>query len=283
MTSNEAVLIPFGDLHIGNPGFRERHLQRIIEEIRKTPDCRCIGMGDHEELSRSAFRASIGSIPQDEKHSAMIKIDDMVRSDLKKNATKYFKPIQNKLIGLIEGNHHWDFQDGTTSTQYMCQLLGVPYLDVVSLIRLSMQRHGKVRKNLRVFAAHGWSSGYQLYGTDVNGLTKKASDFEADIYIAGHTHRGWMIPDIPTLTIPERGTLKVINRPRCFVRTSSAQVTYDETTEGRHDYAQKKMFSPSAMRIHRIYIRFEQLYDREAYRRGSSGTGNYAYDFEVRY
>jgi hypothetical protein len=47
-------------------------------------------------------------------------LDDIVYDMVIKFA-KEIEFMQSKLIGLIEGNHYWQFANGTTSTQKLCE------------------------------------------------------------------------------------------------------------------------------------------------------------------
>ena len=47
--SDEYIIRPLGDIHIGNENCDIKKLDEVIEYIRKTPNCLCIGMGDYIE------------------------------------------------------------------------------------------------------------------------------------------------------------------------------------------------------------------------------------------
>jgi hypothetical protein len=50
---------------------------------------------------------------------------------------KEIKFMENKLIGLIEGNHFGAFQSGITTTQMMCDKLKCKYLGGSAIIGLN--------------------------------------------------------------------------------------------------------------------------------------------------
>ena len=45
----EYIIRPIGDIHIGNVNCDIKKLDEVIEYLRKTPNCLCIGMGDYIE------------------------------------------------------------------------------------------------------------------------------------------------------------------------------------------------------------------------------------------
>lgn len=106
--------------------------------------------------------------------------------------------------------------------------------------------------------------------------------------ITFQTHRKWAM-HIPTLTIPRIGTLEVVERPRCFIRTGCFVAGYDKKC-GDGNYVQDKLMHPSDLGFVTLTVKFYREYDSEAYKRsrlrdprkltknsGSSGRDKYKF------
>src|SRR3990167_2677161 len=177
-------------------------------------------------------------------------------------------------IGLAEGNHMYEFSTGGTDTQYMCERLEVPYLSKPAFVRLQFRErsHHKVYATLKMLVHHGdWSGGYTRAGGDVNSAEMKALGFDFDIYVFSHTHRKWAM-QIPNLTIPIRGALRTVERPRVFIRTGcfvrgfpDRCATAETQVRESGRYASKKLLNPTAIGYVRLVTSFHRRVDRQKY------------------
>lgn len=288
-STDPITLIPFGCVHRDDPGFREPLFRQCIEEIRDTPNCYGIGMGDYANFLRTTARKHLKSYVADD--NSFQELDGMVKSEAITFYKRYLEVLAKagKLIGLAEGNHYHEFQNSTTDTQFLCDLAKVPYLDKPAFIRLNVQAEfpsgPRTLKSFRLLAHHGdWNAGNSRVGGDVASIETKSLGFgDFDIFLAGHTHRLWGM-HIPTLTIPLTGALKVIERPRAFIRTGCFMSGYDPKCQ--KSYAHKKLLPPTELGYCRLTIQFYREYDPErAERRQSRGgaASNFKYKFTVRY
>lgn len=283
------TIIPFSCCHVDDAGFHEALFTQCIEEIRTTPDCIAVGLGDYFTFLRTTARKHLRAYVADD--NSWLELDAMVRKEAQGFVERWLTPIKTKLVGLAEGNHLYTFIDGTTSTQYMCQLLGVSYLDKPCFMRLQVcDSQGKTLKVFRVLMHHGdWSGGAARMGTDLNSLETKAAGFDVDIFLAAHTHRRAGI-HIPTLTIPTTGELKLVERPRALIRTGCFMRGYMPGCVGR--YVDQKLLPPSDLGYVKLAIRFTQEHDPARYQKQrASGAasarqasdrsrGNLGYKFE---
>lgn len=96
------VLVPIGDIHIGAKACDEVALKKTITYIRETPNARWIGMGDYCDFINQ----------RDPRHDPSVLADWIGMSDLTDLAgaqKRYFldliRPIADKCIGLLQGNH----------------------------------------------------------------------------------------------------------------------------------------------------------------------------------
>ena len=285
------TLIPFGCVHRDDPGFREALWRQCVDEIAQTPNCYAIGLGDYANFLRTTARTYLKAYVADD--NSFRELDSMVKGEAIRFYETYLKRIKDKLLGLAEGNHYHEFQNQTTDTQLLCDLAQVPYLDKPCFMRLTVKyrQEGKEPKTLKTFKVlihHGdWSGGNSRIGGDVNAAEMKALGFDFDIYLFSHTHRLWGM-HIPSLTIPTTGELKVVERPRVFIRSGAFMAGYDEKCQ--KSYAHKKLLHPTELGYCRLGIQFYREYDparHERYKASMggrvSGTGNYKYKFTVKY
>ena len=261
----EFRLIPIGCLHADSEGHRRPLWEQAKQEILK-PNTYMIGAGDYRDLLRTTAMRYLQGYRQDS--TSMKTLDDMVRESTIDFYHEYFKGLEAKIIGLGKGNHLYEYRDGTNDNQQLCQLLNVPYLDNPSFIRLVVKTpNGKTRHTLRILMHHGnWSGGSSRPGGSVNAAEMKAAGFDFDIYIFSHDHRKWAM-HIPTLTITKKGSLEVIERPRCFIRTGCFVAGYDKKC-GDGNYVQDKLMHPSDLGFVTLTVKCYREYNADAYQRG---------------
>lgn len=265
--SSTLTLIPFGDLHADSIGFAESLWEECVTEIRNTPDTIALGMGDYFNLLRGKARAHMQTYTADEE--SFERLDDLAEESARGFYRRWLEPIKGKIIGLLEGNHYYRFsKSGLTTTQLMCQMGGIPYLESLAAIRLvvcckAQKTEGRV---LTILAHHGdWSGGYSRPGGDLNAMDLKSiSTWDADISLYGHTHRK-LIHFAPVMTLSRSGALRVKEKPRVIIRTGSFLRGY---IEGKKGYIESKLLPPSELGYPRLYIKFIQA-KHEGDRRGS--------------
>jgi|SRR3990167_279646 len=270
-TNHQTVtIIPFACIHADEDGHHEELWEECVKTIERTPLCLGIGMGDYLTLARSHYRNHIRAYRNDE--DSQKQLDRLVKDRLEDFNRKYLRRIKHKLIGLAEGNHRWEFLNGTTSTQYLCELAEVPYLGFASGHRLQfVHRSGHPLQVLKMIVHHGdWSGGGMTTGGDINSLERRAEGWNADIVIAAHTHRKWGIP-VPIMDFPAKGELKVVERPRAYIRAGCFVRGY---VPGCVTYAERKLMKPTALGWVTLRIQFLQPYDPRKYRQSIEAGAN---------
>jgi predicted phosphodiesterase len=180
-------VVLLGDFHIGNVGCDERLIKEHIRYIKETPDTYWIDMGDKiEAITRLDKRWDSGSF------ASWIKLKDV--DDLPKvQAERYIqlvKPIANKCLGLIEGNHESTLKRAYSQDihDYICLKLRVKNLGFLCFYRLRfLRKKDSGSQHIDMVLAHG-AGGGRYVGSKINKLNAMANDFEADIYAVGHHH-----------------------------------------------------------------------------------------------
>jgi len=244
-TEDEVQLVPFGDVHFGCVNHAGASFKRFLKWAKSLPNPLFFGMGDYfDALSASERRIIYGG-----------KLHDQTIKEFHKNAeerqARFLKLIdfmEGRLLGALDGNHEWIFENGESSTKRLATSLGGPHLGVCTLLNLTIQK-GTVRTPLTIYAHHGKGAGATLGGS-LNGVAKQSIGLEADIYLMGHDHK--MVGGFADrLLLASTGGVK--DRPVYAGRTGSFLKGYPTDTES---YPVDAGYSPST--IGGLYFRINQ-------------------------
>jgi hypothetical protein len=205
-----------------------------------------IGLGDYDDLASASERIVL----TDRKlHESSIKTLEGLYKYHTDRLFEEIKFMKGKCLGLIEGNHYAEFQNGTTSTQYLCDKLECKYLGVSSFIRLSYP-YGKQSRSLDIFAYHGKGAG-RLVGSCLNTVQQMAERAEADIYLMGHCHRKSIGLGEKLVLSGANGTLKLNYRKQLFINTGSFLMGYEPNVKS---YVVDAGLNPTSLGVAKIEI-----------------------------
>ena len=244
-----AYLIPIGDIHIGDKAFgREgrKKLMGYIDWVKQTPNARIFLMGD---IFNCASRLSKTSPFE-------------TNTDEYKEAEGLFKPVKDRIIGVIDGNHEARMLDmfGYSPLQALCASLEVPYCGWSAVIELSVgtrpkQRHG--RANQYFIYCHHTTGGGATLGGALNRSVKLQEIVQGmDVFCGAHNHQ--LITGVRTIFIPYPAGGRVLQKKVTYVDCGS-YLDWDES------YAERGMQPPGKLGSPRI---------RFAGARNSSHTNN---------
>ena len=258
---------PFACVHEDEGGHHAELWAECVETIANDPDCFTIGNGDYFSFARTHLRTHIRSYKDDE--NALRDLDDMVKDRARAFHRKHLVPMKGKLLGLAEGNHHWTFMNGTTSTQYLCELAEVPYFGVASGHNVYLYtKADQVRSfdTLQLLVHHGDWGAAQTIGGDLNSVERKSAPWDADIYVYAHTHRkiAWKEPYCSWPTKPQQRPIRIKERARVYIRCGSFLRGY---MPGCSSYVEKKLLRPTDLGWVTTHIKYGQPYDPEQYAR----------------
>lgn len=178
------ILIPFGDVHKYSPLHCAKAWKKDLARWKANPNMWGLGMGDYFDFASTSERKALRNADLHEG------TDSMFDSMAKEHADKFVEEIwfmKDRLLGLVEGNHYAEFADGTTSTMYMAEKLGVPYLGCFCIVQLRFEIDS-VRANYDIVAYHGKGAA-RLVGGSLNAVQYMAESIEADLYLMGHDHK----------------------------------------------------------------------------------------------
>ena len=178
---NDIYIYPIGDTHIGDKGFTdvsEAKLKGYIDFIKKTPNAFAILQGD---LLNCATRVSKSS-PFEQK---------MDLKDQIAKAVELLKPIKNKILGAIDGNHEQRIADfaGYSPTISVCERLEVDYMgdSVVYIIRMGCHaKRDTPRSSFTLYSHHTTGGNGRTLGSKINRVgVMREIVANCDVYCLG--------------------------------------------------------------------------------------------------
>ena len=221
--SGIVTLVPFGDIHFGAPLHAEETFNEWLKRCKDYENPYYLGMGDYLDLASTSERGVLSNnILHD---STLATLDDLYRAQADELGDKIaFMTKQDRLLGLIEGNHFGQLSTGQTTDSYLCERFKVPWLGVSCMYRLNLEAPGRNYATTTIAIHHG-SGGGATSGASVNRVEKMLPEMEADIYLQGHDHKKW-ITSKSRLYLNNR--LKVKHKTIIFARTGSFLAAYKE-------------------------------------------------------
>ncbi len=185
-TSNKPItLIPFGDIHYGAPLHCKNTFKRFCEFAKRSMDDHptyFYGMGDYVEASSTSERKILNS----GLHDSTIDIHDAYHMEVALELAHKLKFMKGNIIGLLGGNHYWQFASGAITDHILCQQLECRYLGVLNVTHVSVDINGQ-KKTFDICAHHGKGGG-KLIGSALNAVEDLRRVADADVYLMGHTH-----------------------------------------------------------------------------------------------
>jgi hypothetical protein len=239
-TTNEGkpiYILPFGDIHKGSPMHNGNRWKAWLDWAKTKNNAYFLGMGDYFDLASSSERKILKSGLHESTTSTL----DSIYMEKVLEITKELSFMKGRLIGLIEGNHFGEFQNGMTTTQKMCDILKCKYLGVASLIRLVVEGRGNRRSSVDVFAHHGKGFG-RLVGSGLNNVQQMSEIADAQIYLMGDNHQKSLAYSDRMYLAGGKGRYYVRNRKQLYARTGSFLNGYKD---GAASYVTDKLLNPT--------------------------------------
>lgn len=183
-------------------------------------------MGDYLDSTSTSERECLGNIST--------KMHETFRNDIQalqlakvEMMAKELTFMKGRIIGMINGNHFFQFQSGINSDQKLCELLSAPYLGVCSFVRLTFEYCGR-RVTRDIFAHHGQGAA-RLIGGSLNRVAQMFEGAECDIVAMGHDHKRAAVPGTPRLFLYNvgEGELRLRTRQTMVIRSGSYLKSYE--------------------------------------------------------
>lgn len=212
-------IVPFADLHIGDPHCDEELIRKKIEYVRNNENVYCLLNGD---IMNNSTKTSVGDV-YGEQLTPMEQLE---------KAVELFAPIKDKILCVTSGNHEartWR-NDGIDLMSLVCQQLDIEYryanesaLIFLRFGTLTEHKESKGSGKYRMvcytlFVTHG-SGGGRKEGAKAIRLADMASIVDADIYIHSHTHLPMIMKQAFHRTDSRNSAVALVNK--LFVNTSA--------------------------------------------------------------
>lgn len=232
-------LLPFGDIHRDSKNCHVQMWKEYCKWAALKPRSLFLGMGDYFDGFSDSERRGLNHAELHD--SSNESLDDWARGKVEQFANE-IGFMKGRVVGLLEGNHFYEFADGTTSTQYLCQLLGCKFLSWVSLVRLVYEyTKGNKTSAIDIFACHGKGAS-RLVGGSLNTVQQMQEIADADIYLMGHDHKK-SIAMTTRLGLNNAGPgVHLKDKKKVYARTGSFLMGY---AEDRPSYVAKALLTPN--------------------------------------
>ena len=248
---------PFGDVHRNAPACEEERWLNFLEWCKEDDAyTRYLVMGDVDDIISASERVVFSDRKIHESTRSVM--DDF--AEAKTNDTiKEIGFMKNKTLGMIQGNHYWEFDAGDTSTSRICKALNCKWLGFLSYIRLAF-RFGKRghRVSIDIVACHGKAGG-KLVGTSINQVDDLRRIFPAaDIYIMGHNHKKGALPASALIANSTGGEGEVVlhQKRQWLARSGSFLRGY---VPDQSNYVTGRLYAPTDLGVIRFDVDFKRM------------------------
>ena len=237
---NDFYTIPLNDFHIGDKCFNsnsEEKLLGYIDWIKHTRNSNSILLGD---LINCATIESPSSPFQ----------QNMNLQDQIETVVNYLKPIKDKIIGAVSGNHEARLEPycGYNPTISICDRLGIKYLGYDGIMILRLGCHGPRNSPRASFSSycHHTTGGGSTVGGKINRVEMlRRIVCDADTYIGAHNH---MLGCIHTGIFRINPTTSKVEWLRQMIIDSGGYLNYEDS------YANQKQMPPTKLGSPRIHF-----------------------------
>jgi len=224
-------IAPFGDLHNGSPNCDWKKFCRFVNWADEK-NIYVYGMGDLFDV----ILATDKRYNSEERQIPLLRaIDDVER---------VLKPLAKKglILGLHRGNHEQKMANIGVGdpVECLCDRLGVKFLGYSAYTMIRSRTKDGYSNSLTIYSHHGFFSGRKR-GSKINNLEDISQHWDADLYLAGHSH---------DLFHSKRVFINFYGqRERSFVNTGA----FLKTSEiGTCNYSERAGYPPQKLGISRI-------------------------------
>jgi predicted phosphodiesterase len=253
--AREIQVIIFGDVHWDSPNHAGSKWKEDLDYFRSQKNAYFLGMGDYLDSTSTTERECLGHISKQMHDTFRKDIQALQLAKIEKLADE-LSFMKGRIIGLLNGNHYFEFGSGINGDQKLAELLETKYLGVCSLMRLffKFSESGSSTQAIDVFAHHGMGAA-RLIGGSLNRVAQMFEGVEADLCIMGHDHKRGAAPSTPRLFLQNlsHGGLKVKQRETWAVRSGSYLANF---RDGEVNYNVDNCRMPSSLGHVEMRVKF---------------------------
>lgn len=243
----QALLMPIGDIQYGTPTC---DIDRLRRHLAWGIDVGAyfVGMGDYLDFTSPTQRTVLSGM----RLSQVAAISGFAADQLGQfTELPEVQASVGRWLGLLEGHHFYQAEDGVTTDQRLCEFLQAPFLGTSALIDVLLRYRNGRTSPVRIWCHHGTGGGRRR-GSHLARLEDMIIGIDADVYLMGHSTSKVSDPVDRLYRTAAGGTYHrtlVLARTggfnRAYVglpahRTGAAMVS-------RGDYAEKAAYAPASL------------------------------------
>lgn len=180
---NEIFIVPLSDAHYGNPLFSEKHFNRTLDYIKRTPQTFTFLNGD---LCECVTKSSKGDVHE---QTASPK-------NQRKWIIEHLDDIKDKILGMTQGNHEARITEIDICAD-IAEKLKIPYRPSGLMLKTSF---GQPRQKDRSYVFWGYTShgygGARTKSAKAVKAERAGTWVHADWYAISHDHVVNAAPDV---------------------------------------------------------------------------------------
>lgn len=235
--------MPIGDIQLGSPGVDKDRLRRHIK-WGVEHNVFWLGMGDYTDFLSPSNRRYLKNAGLYDTATDLIEQWSRQQLDELKDI---LAPTRGMWLGLHEGHHYFQYEDGTTTDTELARYLDAPFLGTCAVTRLHFaEKTHKVE--CLVWSHHGEGGGQD----PLNRLLKVAPGFpQVDIFVQGHNTQIDARPKDNIWFYGGPGRLRMRDRTQMFVASGGFMRGYQQGSRhagrAQGSYVEKGMMRPTAI------------------------------------
>ena len=190
-------MIPLSDIQLDPPRKgqpRRAHIARLRRTIEWGVEhgAYFFGVGDYADVTSPSNRYKLRSSAF---YDTLIDSLESKAEETQAELEELLAPTVGRWLGLLEGHHYWEFEDGTTTDTRLAEFLECRFLGTSAyvLVRLEPLSDHHRQPSFKMWGWHGEGGGATA-AAPLNKLEKKVGEHTADLYVMGHYHRRGAIP-----------------------------------------------------------------------------------------
>jgi len=221
-------LVFFGDVHRDSPNHADAAWQQFLGYARGLENAWFVGMGDYLDSTSTSERECLAGSASRLHETTKWDLEQLTNAKVGLLA-KELEFMRGRLVGLINGNHYFEFQSGINSDQKLAEKLQCRYLGVSAFVRLQLSASESyaATQTFDLWLHHG-AGGARLPGGSINRVDQMREFADADAFAMGHDHKRGVMPATPRLRLSNnRGEMKLEERQQWLLRTGSFLKSYE--------------------------------------------------------
>lgn len=263
--SDPVTLWFFGDVHRDTAACDVDRWKYFLKTAKDTMDENTyfICMGDTHDFASTREKRYLSTFP--EVHGTTSRTFDLIAEKNNRDFAAECSFMRGRLLGIIEGNHSWIFENGKTSVEDLAERLDskdMGWLCHYSIIFRTKSGH-IVSTTIHLVLCHGKAGG-KTVGATVNQIDDLRRIFPiADIYCFAHDHQRIAQPVnilVPTSNPMDRGYF-IKQKRQLLCRSGSFMKGYHP---GSNSYEIFRLLRPSDLGALKVTINFRRDQRRDS-------------------